>query len=190
MSLVLVLLSMLNQVVRLDESILPPVTVEITAVDPFGGRLTGFDMKIDGARPKRGLTPGTFEIRRGKRVFEVTVKGFESVVRSLEITESTQRLMFCLPLGGLSDRHKNSASVQIEGGDTSTSLCPDLLVTPLHCAFSRSPSLHRLFRGRYQFDDLPPGRYLFSLLDGAKVCAVRTIDVGFNDRKPIILKLD
>lgn len=190
MTLALVLLGMWNQVIRLDESILPPVSVEIAAVDPFGVRLDGFQLTVDRAKPKRGMTPGIFEIRRGNRLFEVTVKGFESAVRSLEISESTQRLMFCLPLGGLSDRTRNPVSVEVEGAGASTSHCSDLLVSPLYCAFSRSPSLHRLYRGRYRFEDLEPGSYVFSLLEGNKVCAVRTADVGFNDPKPIVLQLD
>ena len=95
---------LVGQVVQPDPKALVPVQCAIVAVDPFGVPLSSIEVKINGVAQK--IADSRVSLPQGRHTIEVSARGFAPISQAIDVTGSTQKLVFCLRVGSLFDRSR------------------------------------------------------------------------------------
>jgi hypothetical protein len=159
----------------MDPTIAGKSQCDIRVVDTYGRALQNAEVQVRGVRLARNSLH-LFELSRGTHELKVSAKGFEPYVGNVEITERFHTFVFCLRLGALWNRGPNRIMVEV-AAPKDDEACSTLVALPLHCAQCRSATFHPLLKGRYGFDNLEPGSYIFAVLAENRTCLTARIDV-------------
>ena len=171
--LLLLIVNVSAQIVQNPKNKLAKMTTEITVVSVYGDPLDGAEIGIDGSQVEK-KSPNVFELPEGSYKLKVGLRGFVDWTKTIEIKQSTQKIMICLELGLMWDKRPNGVTVVTKGASSD---CTTLVVMPLHCAQTRPATVYTFLGGRRSFENLEPGSYLFTLLAGKRTCLTNRMDV-------------
>lgn len=152
------------QEIPLDTSVLPKTECEIRVVDTFGEPLENSEVYVDGSEAKREDSRHFIALKRGEQKVRGTANGFGSYMGVIHVIESRQLFLVCLRLGSLWDRPPHRVVFELSAPPETVRDCSTLVVLPLYCASCRPATFHQLYQGRYVFEDLEPGAYVFTVL--------------------------